>query len=114
MHEGASDSLPASARRNKEQVDEVALVEMAWLEDKEADDLAVLHGDQAGVFSDERSDLLEPAEAERVDGHDGADVIRPCCTKLNHACSIGHQRPVRPGITSDVIDALRPAAEYLG
>src|ERR1700753_446832 len=46
--EGATDSLSPRGGRDEQQVDEVAVVEVAWPDGKEARDLAVVHGDQAG------------------------------------------------------------------
>src|SRR6516164_4948168 len=55
-HEGAPGSLPPPGWGDIEQVDEVAAVEVAWLQDKEACDLAPLHGHQAALFLDEGLD----------------------------------------------------------
>jgi len=93
--ESAPDSVPPSACCDKEQVNEVALVEVAWLDAKKAHNFAVLHGHQAGLFADQGLDLLGPAGAVRIDGHDGADVFRLRCAQLSHACSIGHRRRLR-------------------
>jgi hypothetical protein len=56
-HQGLPGSVPPPAWGDIEQVDEVAAVEVAWPEDKEACDLAALHGHQAVLVLDESLDL---------------------------------------------------------
>lgn len=51
-NEGTPDSLPPPARRDKQQVNEVALIKVAWPDGQETRDLAVLDGYQAGVLLD--------------------------------------------------------------
>ena len=46
-------------------------------------------------YADKGPDILRAAEAQRVNVHDGPDVVRQCRTQLSHACSIGD--PALPG-----------------
>jgi hypothetical protein len=83
-HEETRQALPPPGRRYEEQVDEVAVVEVAGPDAEEADDLTVLDGNQAGSFPDERPDLLAPAGALGIDDHDGTDVGGLRCAEFSH------------------------------
>lgn len=93
-HQGPPGSVPPPGWGDVEQVDEVAAIEMAWPEYKEAGDLAVLHDRQAVLFFDEGMNLPGGAEPARVHGHDGAGVLCPRCAYM-HTSSIG-RLAVRP------------------
>jgi hypothetical protein len=80
-HEETRQALPPPGRRYEEQIDEVAVVEVAGPDAEEGDDLTVLDGNQAGLdgnqagsVPDERPGLLAPAGALGIDDHDGTDV----------------------------------------
>ena len=101
-HEETRQALPPG-RRYEEQVDEVAVVEVAGPDAEEADDLTVLDGNQAGSFPDERPDLLAPAGALGIDDHDGTDVGGLRCAEFRHGepsrwLAVAETRP-SPGST---------------
>lgn len=78
-------SVPPPAGCDIEQVDEVALVEVAWPEGEEACDLAALHGHLAGFPLDKSPDLVGAAQTVWIDGSYAGDVLGSHRTHLSHA-----------------------------
>jgi len=92
--------VPPPVWCDKEQVDEVALIEVAWPGGREAYDLAVLDGHQAGLVVDKGLDLRGAAEPVRVHGHDDADVLHPRLRISMRAVSVARGEGARAASVS--------------